>query len=130
MADAVDVKTIHNGRYFIVALQNRSDATGETNVTKVDISTLTDRAGRTALYCAVDRIEYSVFGMSHVRLNWDHTTPDEIATLFGQGVIDASGEGGRVDPRSAGGTGDILLSTIGAVAGGGYDMTLYLRPKA
>jgi hypothetical protein len=131
MADTVDTKVIRNvrGRY-VVRLTNESDGTGESGVAKVDISTLTAASGATATYSKVERIEYSVFGMNYVVLRWDHTTADEIAVLGGTGVIDASIDGGMVDPRSSGGTGDILLTTDGAVDGSGYDITLYLRMKA
>jgi hypothetical protein len=131
MADTVDVKTLFGGkRYKMFHLTNQSDGTGEAAVTKVDISTLTDPVGAVCTYTAIDRIEYSVFGMNYVTLAWDHTTDDEIAVLSGQGVMDWSQLGGNVDPRTAGGTGDILLTTNGAAAGAGYDITLYVKPKA
>lgn len=131
MADAVDQKTLYSGkRYHIVHRTNRSDGTGESAVTVVDISTLTDANGVACNYSVVDRIEYSVWGFNYVVLDWDHTTDDEIATLSGQGVIDWTEMGGKVDPKSAGGTGDILLTTDGGADGSGYDITLYVRPKA
>lgn len=131
MTDTVDVKTIFGGRRNrIIHLTNQSDSTGESGVVKVDISALTDPNGNVATYSAVDRIEYSVWGMNYVTLAWDHTTDDEIAVLSGQGVMDWSQAGGNVDPRSTGGTGDIILTTDGATDGGGYDITLYVRPKA
>lgn len=130
MADTVDTKVINRGkRYYVVHLQNRSDGTGESGVTKVDISTLTNAAGATATYSVVDRIEYSVWGFNHVRLDWDHTTDDEIATLSGQGIIDWQPAGGNVDPKTSGGTGDILLTTNGGASGSGYDITLWIRLK-
>jgi hypothetical protein len=131
MADTVDVKTIFSGRRLkVFHLINRSDGTGESGVAKVDISALTDPAGNTCTYTSIDRIEYSVFGFDYVLLAWDHTTDDEIAVLKGQGVMDWSMSGGSVDPRTAGDTGDIKLTTSGGAAGSGYDITLYLRTKA
>lgn len=131
MADTVDVKTTFNGRkHKVFSLQNRSDGTGESAVQKVDISTFTDPVGNTATYSAVDRIVWSVWGFNYVLLEWDHTTNDEIATLSGQGDADWSAVGGRVDPRTSGDTGDVLLTTSGTTANSGYDITLYLRPKA
>lgn len=137
MADTVDTKVIFNGgRYYVVHLQNQSDGTGESDVTKVDISTLLTSpqinypGGRVCTYTAIDRIEHSIAGFNYVLLKWDHTTDDEIATLAGPGVKDWSVEGGNVDPRTAGGTGDILLTTNGGAAGAAYDITIWLRTKA
>jgi hypothetical protein len=131
MADTVDVKQIFAGtRWDVFHLINRSDGTGEAAVTKVDISTFTTGAGDVATYSSIDRIEYSVFGFNHVALLWDHTTDDEIAVLAAQGTMDWSMLGGNIDPRSGGGTGDILLTTNGGAAGSGYDITIYLRFKA
>lgn len=129
MADTVDTKIVYSGRYHVVHLQNRSDGTGESGVTKVDISTLTTRAGAVCTYTTIDRIEYDCGGMS-VRLDWDHTTDDEITTLSGGGALDWSSVGGLTDPRSSGGTGDILLTTNGHASGDSYDISIWLRAKA
>lgn len=128
MADTVDVKAVFSGgRQYILHLQNRSDGTGESDVTKLDISTLLMSQGQVPTYTSVDRIEHSINGFSYVLLEWDHTTDDEIATLVGQGV--RTFPTGNVDPKSAGGTGDVLLTTNGGVAGSSYDITIWLRLK-
>lgn len=133
MADAVRTLTVRNsvrlnGR-LVVNLTNASDGTGESGVTKVDISTFTTPSGAAATYSVLERIEYQVNGMA-VRLHWDHTTDDTIAELSGSGVIDQSIDGNRVDPRSSGGTGDVLLTTTGQSSGDSYDITVYLKLKA
>ncbi len=134
MVNTVDVRQIFAGkRYDIFHLQCRADGgvgVEEAAVLKVDISTFADGNGNVANYTSIDRIEYSIGGITTVRLDWDHTADDEIATLAGTGVMDWASVGGNVDPRSAGGTGDILLTTAGMTANGGYDITLYLRFKA
>ena len=133
MADAVDIEVVHwsnPGRRYVVHLTNKSDGTGETNVTKIDVSTLTNAFGNTATKLTVDRIEYSVWGIDYVELKFDADTDDVLALLKGQGVIDWSLEGGYTDPQSTGATGDLLLTTSGATSGGGYDITLWTRPKA
>lgn len=131
MADTVNQSVVANTkRYYNVHRSCMSDGTGETDATVVDVSTLVDAMGRVCDYSVVDRIEYSVWGMSYVLVKWDHTTDDEIAVLSGQGVIDWSDMGGKVDPKTAGGTGDILLSSVGATAGGGYDITFITRKKS
>lgn len=132
MADAVTSETIFNGeRRKIFHFTNISDATGESGVTKVDISTLTFNKGTVPTYSAIDMIDYNIQGMSSVRLHWDHTTDDEIAIMpAGMGTIHFEAIGGKVDPRTTGGTGDVLLTTNGQVSGGTYDITIYMRPKA
>lgn len=131
MSDTVNVQVVHDGqRRYSVHLTNESDGTGEGGVTKVDISGLTDGAGKVATSSTIDLIEYSVWGFNYVVLEWEHTTPDEIAVLQGQSVIDWYAQGGKTDPGSTGLTGDILLTTDGGNDGAGYDITIHMRPKA
>lgn len=130
MADNVTSTTIHDGRYLVVHLTNESDGTGESAVTKVDISTFTNMRGQTATYTTIDRIDYSAQGFNYVTLYWDATSDDEIAVLKGNGVIDWTPEGGKTDPKSTGTTGDIKLTTDGGVDGSSYDITIRLRAKA
>lgn len=138
MANVVDVKTLFNGRRTkAFHLYGVLDTANESDVIKVDISTFTDPNGQVATYTAIDRIEYAIGGAAVVTLEWDHTTDDEIAVLSGQGVIDWTLMGGNIDPRTAGGTGDIVLTTVGtatATPSGTnlitYDISIYLRMKA
>jgi hypothetical protein len=130
LADTVDSKVIHSGRRYCVHLTNISDGTGESDVNKIDISTLTDPRGNTATKFHVDRIEYNIQGFTSVRLEWDATTDDELAVLpAGSGVLDWSIGGGKKDPRSSGATGDVFLTTAGAASGATYDITIWGRPK-
>jgi hypothetical protein len=129
MADTVDTVVVRNGkRDYTVRLLNKSDGTGESGVTKVDISTLTAANGATCTYTSILSIDGVVTG-GEVYLTWDHTTADEIAYLSGFVNRDFSYEGGLVDPKTAGGTGDILLTTVGFASGSGYDLTIRLRKK-
>ena len=131
MVDVVTTRFVRNGRrQKVYHFTNESDGTGESGVTKIDISTLTDADGNQATYSAIDRVDYDVGGFNYVELQWDHTAPDTIAVLSGRGSIDWVLEGGGVDPRSAGGTGDIQLTTNGGAAGSSYDITMWMRPKA
>jgi len=139
MADAVTTTVLRNdgqSNKYVVHLTSVSDGTGETAVIKVDISTLTVRGGEAGApavpctYTSVEKIEYNVSGMT-VKLAWDHTTDDTIAALGdGSGCISFKREGGKVDPRSAGGTGDIVLTTTGHTLGDTYDIILHLKLKA
>lgn len=128
MADAVDSKIIQNGeRYIVIHRQNLSDGTGESGVTVLDISAYT-RGGQALTYTSIDSITGNVWGGA-VQLKWDHSTDDEIATIAGPVNLDWSWEGGNVDPKTTGGTGDILLTTVGFISGSGYDLTFRLRKK-
>lgn len=132
MADAVTTEYVYNGRKRkVLNLTNISDGTGEVAVVKADISTLVFNDGiMVPTYSAVDFIEFAIQGFTSVRLHWDHTTDDEIAMLpAGVGVIDWFAVGGKCDPRSAGGTGDIVLTASGATSGATYNITIFFRPK-
>ena len=132
MADTVTTEYLYSGQHRkVLHCTNISDASGETSVIKADISTLTFNFGKVPTYTAVDMIDYNIQGFTSVRLFWDHTADDEIAILpAGQGTIDWNAVGGKTDPRTSGGTGDILLTTAGAASGATYDLTIYFRPKA
>ena len=131
MPDTVNNQTIYTGtRRKFIHLTNESDGTGESGVTKLDISGETDGAGKIATRSIIDLIEYSVTGFNYVVLEWAHNTNDEIAVLSGQGTIDWYAMGGKIDPGSTGGTGDIVLTTDGLFDGAMYDITMHIRPKA
>ena len=128
MADAVTSKVILNSpKRHIVVLTNVSDGTGESNVVKVDKSTLTGPNGLEPSKLRVDKIEYSVFGMS-VTLSFDRTSDIKIAVLQGDGCLDFTEAGGLID-STTGDTGDILLTTTGHTSGDTYTITLHLRKK-
>lgn len=134
MASTIDVKTLFDGKKRYKMFHLTSYAVGapdaEAAAIKVDISTLLAPNGDVCTYTAIDRIEYAVSGFNYVLLEWDHTTDDEIAVLKGNGVMDWSQLGGNVDPRTAGGTGDIILTTDGTTDGAAYDLTIFVRCKA
>lgn len=129
MADTVDTKTIFNGKnILVVKLINISDGTGESDVVKVDISTLVGPYEAAPKRLKLTEVKWSIQGFSSVRLEWDATTDDEMLVLAaGQGEMDFSKVGGLVDPFSSGATGDVLLTTAGNVAGATYDITLVFR---
>lgn len=131
MVDTVDSLVVFAGtRRRVVRLTNISDGTGESDVVKVDVSTLVGPDGTAPTYTVIEEIQWSINGFTSVRLEWDATTDDEIAVLgTGNGYFNFKNAGGLVDPKSTGTTGDIMLTTAGAVSGATYDITLVLRLK-
>ena len=133
MVDTVTVENIYDGvssQHLVRHITNRSDGTGENAVVKVDASTFAMPDGSPVEYFNVQRIEFSVWGFNYVAVEFNATSNDEIAVLQGQGEVDWSQDGGKVDPQSAGSNGDILVTTNGGAAGSGYDITMWLKKKA
>lgn len=123
---AVDVQQVFNGtRRVVYRLTNDGDT--ESSVAKIDISTLTGPKGLPVDYTSIQSIQYSVSDGDIVRLHWDHTTDDEILVLSSQGEFCFSHVGGLVDPKSTGGTGDILVSTNDGASGASYTIVIELK---
>lgn len=121
MADAVSSQTLVNGeRNLVVKLTNTSDGTGESAVTKVDVSAF----GATGV--KINKIHYSVAGMV-ARLLWDATADVTIVDLQGDGCLDASSFGGLANNAAAGKSGDILLTTAGHSSGDSYTIILEMQ---
>lgn len=124
MADAVRTIVMQkNGMFHIANFTNISDGTGETNVKKVDLQTLLNSQSAIPSKCKLREVHWVIQGMTYIKLTWDHTTDDIMALLAGSGYKDYSKAPGLVDPASVGGDGSVLLTTVGAVNGGTYDIT-------
>ena len=123
MADAVATQTLFSGsNKTILKFVNASDGTGESAVAKVDISGLNG----TPTAVKINRVWYSVFGMV-VKILFDHNTDDFCLALQGDGYHDFRTFGGIPDPASAGGTGDILFTTVGHSAADSYTIIMELE---
>lgn len=94
----------------------------EAKVVKIDLSTLKNTKGVAPVNVVIEKIEYDISGFNNVLLEGDHTSDTTIAVLSGRGKIEED----IVDDGS-GGTGDVLLSTSGGVAGSSYDITIVAR---
>ena len=131
MADAVTSTTIQDGnRIAVIQLTNTSDGTGESAVTKVDVSALASNSanGQVCTGVKLGRIVYSTFGMS-VKLLWDATTDTICWDLNSDYTTDEdfTGFGGIQNTAAASGkTGDIKLTTNGASSGDSYVIVLTL----
>tara|TARA_R110000803_G_scaffold100227_1_gene168341 strand:- start:1017 stop:1421 length:405 start_codon:yes stop_codon:yes gene_type:complete len=124
MADAVTSTTIADGdRSAVIQLTSTSDGTGESAVTKIDVSALAVRSsdGAACTGCKVSRINYSTLGMS-VKLLWDATTNTICWDLREHSDdVEFSYMGGLQNTAAASGkTGDIALTTTGHSAGDSY----------
>ena len=128
MADAVTSTTISdNDRQAVVQLTNTSDGTGESAVTKVDVSALAARStdGATCTGCKLAKVSYTTFGMS-IKLLWDATT-DTICLDLNENYsdqLDFTEFGGIQNTSGSGKTGDINLTTTGHASGDSYVIVL------
>ena len=129
MADAVTATTVIDGaRTAVIYCTNTSDGTGESAVTKVDVSGLSSLQNGTA--CTGVRLEKIVFshvGMG-VNLLWDASTDVIAAELPADysDTLDYSDVSGLPNVAAASGkTGDIQLTTVGHTSGDTYSVVLY-----
>jgi len=120
MADAVSSQVLVDAeRNVVIKLTSTSDGTGESAVTKVDVSALKGAPSTVR----INKIHYCVAGMV-VRLLWDATADVTIVDLQGDGCLDASCFGGLWNNAGAGVTGDIQLTTVGHTSGDSYTIIL------
>jgi len=128
MVDKVNTNVIFNGsKRYTLQILNVSDGTGESAVVKVDKSALTGTLGAAPNDLALEEIQWNIQGFTRVDLYWDHTTDDEMLSLSGNGYKDMREYGYIIDPQTAGGTGDVLLTTVGAASGDSYDITMSFK---
>lgn len=136
MADAVTSQTLIDGdRYAVMKFTNISDSTGESAITKVDVSELQPLGSNTAnekacTGVAIERIWWQCIGMK-VQILWD-ATADAFCIELGEnqsGNHDYEMFGGLTNNAGAGKTGDIKFTTIGAAAADTYTVILYMRKE-
>ena len=137
MADTTTNRTLSDDNYQVaVHLTALSDGTGEAAVIKIDKSAILKAiGGAEAAALNISAVRWCIQGYTYITLLWDHTTDDVAMRLAGSGYEDFGGNGDPgenvraplKDPRSAGGAGDILLTSTGAASGATYDITLWCR---
>ncbi len=131
MADIVTTQVLQNSEMeYVVHLTCLSDSTGETTVTKIDRSALTNTNGVAPMSIDILSVRWNIQGFTYVKLSWDHSTDDTAMFLSGNGYENFEAYGGLRDPRTSaitGASGDILLSSVGGVATGTYDITIVCR---
>jgi len=132
MADAVTSQTLADGpKYAVLKFTNVSDGTGESAVTKVDVSALASSAdGDACSGVVIERIWWQCIGMK-VQILWDATS-DQFCIELGEnqsGNHDYTIFGGLTNNAGAGKNGDIKFTTVGATAADTYTVILYLRKQ-
>ena len=129
MADTVTSQTIQDGeKKAILKFTNISDGTGESAVTKVDVSALaSNSSGTSCTEVAVSKIWWQCVGMGVELLN-DASTDTLIIGLSpdSNGVHDYSVFSGIPNDSGSGKTGDIKFTTIGASSGDTYTVIVEL----
>lgn len=132
MADAVTTQTIIDGpQTAVMKFTNISDGTGESAVTKVDVSALNPSAdGDPCTGVVIERLWWQCIGMK-VQILWD-ATADQFCIELGEnqsGNHDYTDFGGLTNNAGAGKTGDIKFTTVGHTAADTYTVIMYLKKK-
>ena len=130
MADTVASQTLADGpKTAVLKLTNISDGSGESAVTKVDVSALQPSAdGDTCTGVTIERIWWQCIGMK-VQILWDATS-DLFCIELGEnqsGDQDYTKFGGLTNNAGSGKTGDLKFTTVGHSSGDTYTVILYLR---
>lgn len=124
MADAVTSQTLQDGpRSAILKFTNLSDGTGESAVTKVNVSTLTTNRGVACSGCSIELIQYNVTGMQ-VTILWDATTDVPALVLEGRGTFDFTQTSQITNNSGTGKNGNILFTTTNHTAGDSYSIIM------
>ena len=132
MADAVASQTIIDGpQNVVMKFTNVSDGSGESAVTKVDVSALQNGwRGTASTGFIIARIWWQCIGMK-VQILFDAST-DVMVIELGEnqsGNHDYTSFGGLVNNAGSGVTGDINFTTIGHSSADTYTIILYMRKK-
>ena len=130
MADAVTSQTFIDGpKHAVIKFTNVSDGSGESAVTKVDVSALATSAdGDACTSVVIERIWWQCIGMK-VQILWDADTAAFCIELGGNqsGDHDYSSFGGLTSNAGTGKTGDVKFTTVGHSSADTYTVILYLR---
>jgi len=127
MADAVTSQTLLDGeRLAVMKFTNISDGTGETAVTKVNVSSLTaSGSGKACTGVIVNKITSVCHGLE-VRMYWDASTdvPFFLSTINTNYQNDFTDIGGITNNAGTGKNGNIVFSTSDASSGDTYTVVL------
>ncbi len=123
MSDTVLVNKLRDTKDSAAYLLcSSTDGTGESKVQKIDISAIVMAATKVK----IRKLKWSIVDMA-VTLFFDHSTDDTAIILTGNGELNGDEQAPILDPGSAGGTGDILLSSTVTAATVGKGYTIYIE---
>ena len=131
MADAVTSQTLADGqKTAVMKFTNISDGTGESAVTKVDVSALAVNpiTKQACTGVSIQRIQYDVRGMD-VKILWGADT-DVLCYNVTEGNFgdqDFSDFGGLTNNAGAGKTGDIKFTTVNHTLSDVYTIILSMH---
>ena len=133
MADTVATQTLRDDdRYLVMKFTCISDGTGESAVTKIDVSSLSTRSldGAACTGVVIDKLYYDISGLK-VQILWDATADVVcfIVTESTAGHLDFSCFGGLTNNAGAGKTGDVKFTTTAADAGDTYSIIMFMRKE-
>jgi hypothetical protein len=132
MADAVTSQTIIDGsKTAVLKFTNVSDGSGESAVTKVDVSALANNSiGQACTGASIQKIWWQCIGMK-VQILFDATS-DVLAIELGEnqsGYHDYSNFGGIPNNAGSGKTGDIQFTTVGHTSADSYTIILEVNKE-
>ena len=132
MADAVATQTIIDGsKTAVLKFTNVSDGSGESAVTKVDVSALANNSiGQSCTGASIQKIWWQCIGMK-VQILFDATS-DILAIELGEnqsGHHDYSSFGGIPNNAGSGKTGDIQFTTVGHTSADSYTIILQVAKE-
>ena len=132
MADAVTATSVIDGpRSAVIYCTNTSDGTGESAVTKIDVSALSNdpMSGKACSSVVIEKIYYQTIGMG-VKIFFNAST-DVLAWQLAadwSDTLDFS-EFGIPDTEATGTTGDIQFTTVGHSSGDVYVIVMQVRKR-
>ena len=131
MADAVATQTIQDdGNTAIFRFSNVSDGSGESAVTKIDVSALAvdPMTGAACTKVSIQKIYYSTIGMG-VKIFFDASS-DVFAWQLNadfSDTLDFTDFTGIPNNAGSGVTGDIQFTTVGHSSGDVYNIVIQVR---
>jgi hypothetical protein len=128
MADTVTVQTLRDDRNnYVVKMTNISDGTGETNVKKVDITSLVGYQAGARL--SLRRVDWSLDN-GYAQLKWEGANTASHKTIVTMSSANPSFDmldNAAVPNNATGATGSVLLSTTGFTSSSHYTVVAQFR---
>lgn len=125
MPNVLTSQTILDGERLAIIKVTGAVDTAETNVVKVDVSTLNPQGALPCTGCKLNRVWAQTHGLEVV-MSWDAATPLMIITLPQNTnyFMDYSMFGGIPNNAGTGKTGDITFTTLDVGAGDTYSIVM------